>query len=173
MKHHLTFYHLADDVGETKNLAAEQPERVRAMQAAWKQWDAENREPLWQEAPSLPSHQAKVEVFPTEIRVQCTGNDPQLILSEIPAGTRPFTLELKVKSTTAGPGELFWATTDAPQFVPGQSVPFQLQHDGQAWRYLGLRSILFSFSTVVGVPSFGCGSTAGSAVSRTHWRSAA
>ena len=104
------------------------------MQAAWKQWDAENREPLWQEAPSLPSHQAKVEVFPTEIRVQCTGNDPQLILSEIPAGTGPFTLELKVKSTSAGPGELFWATTDAPQFVPGQSVQFQLQHDGQAWR---------------------------------------
>jgi arylsulfatase A-like enzyme len=130
----LALYHLADDVGETKNLAAEQPERVHAMQVAWKQWDAENREPLWQEAPSLPSHQAKVEVFPTEIRVQCTGNDPQLILSEIPAGTGPFTLELKVKSTSAGPGELFWATTDAPQFVPGQSVTFQLQHDGQAWR---------------------------------------
>jgi arylsulfatase A-like enzyme len=47
----LALYNLAEDVGEQKNLAAEQPKRVRAMEAAWNKWNAELKEPLWPEAP--------------------------------------------------------------------------------------------------------------------------
>lgn len=39
-------YHLADDVGEAKNLAAEHPERVRDLRAAWERWNAELKDPL-------------------------------------------------------------------------------------------------------------------------------
>lgn len=40
-------YNLANDIGETNNLAATQPGRVAAMKAAWEGWDARNKEPLW------------------------------------------------------------------------------------------------------------------------------
>lgn len=39
-------YNLTDDVGEAKNLAAERPERVRGLRAAWEQWNAELKDPL-------------------------------------------------------------------------------------------------------------------------------
>ena len=43
----LALYNLASDIGETNNLAGEQPERVTAMKAAYDRWDAQNKEPLW------------------------------------------------------------------------------------------------------------------------------
>lgn len=47
----LALYNLATDTGEQNNLAAEQPDRVRKMEAAWKRWNAELKEPLWPDAP--------------------------------------------------------------------------------------------------------------------------
>jgi len=35
-------YNLREDLGQTKNLAADQPERVRQLQAAWDAWDRGN-----------------------------------------------------------------------------------------------------------------------------------
>ena len=43
----LALYNIVTDIGETKNLAAEQPERVSSMQAAYKKWDAQNMDPRW------------------------------------------------------------------------------------------------------------------------------
>jgi arylsulfatase A-like enzyme len=45
----IALYNLANDIGETQNLAAEQPERVAAMKAAWQRWDDQNKKPLWGE----------------------------------------------------------------------------------------------------------------------------
>ncbi len=40
-------YNLKDDIGESKDLAAAQPERVRAMRADWERWNSSNVPPLW------------------------------------------------------------------------------------------------------------------------------
>ena len=40
-------YNLADDIGETTDLAAEHPERVKELAAAWRQWNARLISPLW------------------------------------------------------------------------------------------------------------------------------
>ena len=40
-------FNLAADIGETTNLAAKEPERVRELDALWNQWNAEQIEPLW------------------------------------------------------------------------------------------------------------------------------
>ena len=40
-------YHLRDDVAEKNDLAAEQPERLKTMLDAWKNWDGELAPPLW------------------------------------------------------------------------------------------------------------------------------
>jgi arylsulfatase A-like enzyme len=40
-------YHLAEDPGEAHDLAAEHPDRVTEMEAAWKEFDAGMVDPLW------------------------------------------------------------------------------------------------------------------------------
>lgn len=40
-------YRLADDIGEATDLAAQHPDKVRALQAAWDAWNAANVPPLW------------------------------------------------------------------------------------------------------------------------------
>ena len=40
-------FHVTDDIGQTKDLAAKEPERVRAMQADWDRWNAGLIAPRW------------------------------------------------------------------------------------------------------------------------------
>lgn len=40
-------FNLAQDVGEAKDLAADRPDKVKELTAAWKAWNAEQKEPLW------------------------------------------------------------------------------------------------------------------------------
>ena len=40
-------YNLATDVGESRDVAAEHPEKVQELRAAWQAWDAELAKPLW------------------------------------------------------------------------------------------------------------------------------
>ena len=40
-------YNLAADIGETTDLAAEHPERVKELAAAWRQWNARLISQLW------------------------------------------------------------------------------------------------------------------------------
>jgi arylsulfatase A-like enzyme len=40
-------YNLKEDIGESKNLAAERPEVLRELQTAWDRWNTENVPPLW------------------------------------------------------------------------------------------------------------------------------
>lgn len=140
----VALYDLATDIGETKNLAAGQPGRVAAMKSAYDQWDAQNMEPFGADAPASQAggtepalirgkRHAKVKVLPAEIRMNCTGNDPHIVLGDIPASTGPFNLELKIKSTSKGPGQIFWSTAAKPEFVAAHCVKFEPKHDGQQW----------------------------------------
>ena len=40
-------YNLADDIGETKDLAASQPDKVKELQTKWEAWNQSNIAPLW------------------------------------------------------------------------------------------------------------------------------
>ena len=40
-------YNLATDPGETKDLAATMPDKVKELQAKWDAWNAGNVKPLW------------------------------------------------------------------------------------------------------------------------------
>ena len=126
---------LKEDPGETRSVAAEHPERARAMHAAWKRWDASNQEPRWGKnwgrTPRV--RHARVSVLDKEIRMQCTGNDPQILFSNIPPATGPLTLELKLKSSSKGAGMVFWNSAAKPEFSAESSVTFSPNHDGQQW----------------------------------------
>lgn len=43
----LKLYNLRDDLGETKDLAAAQPDKVKELQALWNTWNTANVKPLW------------------------------------------------------------------------------------------------------------------------------
>jgi arylsulfatase A-like enzyme len=47
----LGLYHLRHDIGEKRNLATAEPQRVAAMKAAYDAWNEKNREPLWSDGP--------------------------------------------------------------------------------------------------------------------------
>ena len=40
-------YNLRADIGEATDLAARQPDKVAALQAAWDKWNTSNVPPLW------------------------------------------------------------------------------------------------------------------------------
>lgn len=77
---------------------------------------------------------AEVKVLDHEIFVQCTGDDPQILLSGIPAATGPYTLELTLKSTRNGTGMVFWSAADQPAFSGEWKSTFALKHEGHQWR---------------------------------------
>jgi arylsulfatase A-like enzyme len=43
-------YNLKDDIGETLNLIGAEPQKAKALQAAWDEWDEQNIAPLWGKA---------------------------------------------------------------------------------------------------------------------------
>jgi arylsulfatase A-like enzyme len=45
-------YNLADDIGESRNLASAQPAKVKELQALWNSWSAEQAEPSAPDAPA-------------------------------------------------------------------------------------------------------------------------
>ena len=49
-------YNMKDDLSETKNLVASQPERVQGMLARWKEWNKGNKPDLW-EIPEKTAYQ--------------------------------------------------------------------------------------------------------------------
>ena len=63
----LKLYNLAADIGETRDLAASMPDKVRELQAKWDVWNASNVKPLWGgqhldddgDEPGVPKRRAK------------------------------------------------------------------------------------------------------------------
>lgn len=47
-------YNLKEDIGETKNLAAVHPEKVKELTEAWQRWNKELARPLWPPPPRPP-----------------------------------------------------------------------------------------------------------------------
>jgi len=129
----LALYNLAADMGEAHDQAAAQPERVRAMEAAWRQWNEQLQEPAWVDPPPVVrgTRDARAVDGLTEFQLHCTGPDPQAIFGPIPPAPGPFTLELKYRSTCAGPGEIFWSTRPGGKFTSEQRVGFKPIHDDQ------------------------------------------
>jgi arylsulfatase A-like enzyme len=47
---------LAADIGEAKNLAAAQPEKVKELKSVWDTWNAELKDPLWKPNPAAKAN---------------------------------------------------------------------------------------------------------------------
>ena len=54
-----SLYNLKADVGESKDLAATEPEKVKEMKGLWDKWNAEQKDPLWKPNPAKKKNNPK------------------------------------------------------------------------------------------------------------------
>ena len=145
-------YDLAEDIGESNNLAGDMPEKVRELDALITQHlkrtdaivpipnprydpDAKPRTaaPAKPVAGWTPSRDCALSVRNGVLRVTCTGPDPYLHAKAASKVAGPLAVKLRIKCAATGEGQAFWTTAKAKNFGRDQRVTFTLTHDG-AWR---------------------------------------
>jgi arylsulfatase A-like enzyme len=137
----LELYDLAADPSEAKNRAADRPELARELNALITGFLQETdavipkanpayRAPTPAVAGWTPSKDAKLAADAATLRLTSTGGDPFLTTRDIPAGTGPYTLTLRMKSDSRGGGQVFWAAA-GEVFHKNRTAAFEPTHDGQ------------------------------------------
>ncbi len=79
-------------------------------------------------------HDCTLAVAGGVLRIRSSGNDPYLVSPPVQI-EGPFGVKLRVKCATGGDGQIFWATTQAPNMDEARSEHFKLIHDGQWHNY--------------------------------------
>lgn len=142
-------FNLKDDLGETTNLAAKRPEKVKELDAlidgfvkdtgalypkpnpAYR--PAAASAPAKDPAKGLVPKGCKIAVTGGALRVEAEGQAPFLGTTQV-KGKGPFTLQLRARSVSGGPGKVQWVTGDQANFnAPGQTAEFTLK-SGAEWQ---------------------------------------
>ena len=144
-KHAYRLYNLREDLGETKNLAADQPERVKQLDALIEAFLKDTGAVLPEPNPNYQEpiggisgmNQCILKLEDGRLNVTSTGGDPYFQWrpeNPLPAG--PLTVELRMKSTAKGPAQLFWHQKGiTPPYFRERSTVFQTKPDGQFHTY--------------------------------------
>ncbi|MBN1419441.1 MAG: sulfatase [Planctomycetes bacterium] len=152
--HRHELYNLKDDIGETRDLAAGMPEKVKELDALIATFLKDTRAVLPKPNPAYrpglagwqPSAAAEVSVEDGLLIVESTGGDPYVSTRAVPRTTGEVIVEFRMRSTASGPAQVFWAgAADRPLFAAVRSIRLEVAHDG-AWheyaRKLPVRGIL-------------------------------
>ncbi len=134
-------YDLKKDIGETRDLAAERPEKVKELAVLLDAHLKEINPLLPVKNPAYKGSTAggwtssggtELVVVGSELTITAEG-PPHLVAHAVGAQTGPFVLELRLKSSGSGNGRVFWAgKKDKPIFAADRAVPLRPTHDG-AW----------------------------------------
>jgi hypothetical protein len=74
-------------------------------------------------------HECEAKRNGEQVQLTSTGKDPFVIIRDVPAVSGKLTLEFAMQSRTAGGGQLFWCTEEAPNTSPASSVRFSTTHN--------------------------------------------
>lgn len=135
----LEVYNLADDIGETRNLAAEKPELTAELLALIERHIAETKplvpvpNPAYQQAILgwQPMKDANISQAQGRLLINSTGPDPILQTSDIPSVAGSVEFEVRMRSTVGGKAQVFWGTRRYG-YHQGRSAVFDLM-PGQKW----------------------------------------
>lgn len=145
-------FNLKDDLGETKNLAAAMPDKVKELDALIDAFVKETGalypkpNPAYKPSAAVTAPAAdplqglvpkfcKAAVAGGALRVEADGRNPFLGTAQV-KGKGPFTLRLRVRSAAGGPGKVQWVTGEQADFnAPGQTAEFALM-PGAEWQEL-------------------------------------
>lgn len=135
-------YNLRDDMGETRDLAKEQPERVKTLRAKLDGFLRDTGAVLPKPNPAYdPSlhiqvagwraiHDARLQPQAAYLVVQSLTGDPQ-IATELESSIQgPLRITLRMKSSSRGEAVVYWAT-GKQSYRREHAVFFAPQHDGQ------------------------------------------
>jgi N-sulfoglucosamine sulfohydrolase len=78
---------------------------------------------------------ARLSFVDNELRIESGGRDPWCFTREIPAAKGPLTLELSMKSTAKGDGQIFFTTAPKDGFGRAKVLNFAVTHDGEFHDY--------------------------------------
>ncbi|MEM9018465.1 MAG: sulfatase-like hydrolase/transferase, partial [Verrucomicrobiota bacterium] len=144
-------YDLSNDLGETRNLASEMPEKVAELEEMIATFIAETGalEPIPNPAYAKPSSNppnsrspdaglvpkfAEASVADGAYAVTKTGRNPFLGSGAVKELTGPITATFRMRGSPGGSGRFLWKTSEQEQFPKeGQIVEYTLS-DGEAWQ---------------------------------------
>jgi len=138
-------YNLKEDLGETKDLAAKEPERVKEMNALLDHFLKNTSAVMPKPNPAYkPGALETIKGWHAAgtcslgknegvLRVNSTGVDPQVTARAMLVQAGPYVVKMRLKSAGEGPGQVFWTVDAAKKFGPTARVNFEIVHDG-AWR---------------------------------------
>ena len=75
------------------------------------------------------SPDARLEIRDGQFLLTSLGGDPFLQTRLLAPGRPPYVAELRLRSTSAGPGQFFWSTASRDGFSSRNSVTFPVEHD--------------------------------------------
>jgi len=144
-KHRFELYNLRNDIGETRNLAAERPELVKRLDALITKW-LKDTEAL---VPKLNPNYGKLvngwygnRYTETEwrdgaLRIHCTGKDPFIVAPRAPRAAGKFHVTIEMNAKSQGNGLFFWTTTRPGErgFHRNRRVTFPVKQDGRWHTY--------------------------------------
>lgn len=108
--------------------AAAQEERTVLSRAEILRWDFNAGDNGWR--PILDA--VPFGAAPGVLRILSRGTDPALLSPDVSinAAARRHVLRIQLKTPAGGPGQLFWATVETPNFDEARSVRFPLGEAG-------------------------------------------
>jgi arylsulfatase A-like enzyme len=137
-------YNLKDDIGETKNLAAMMPDKVKQLDALIDRFIQDTGalvpkpNPAFREATNDPTaglvpRMCKVSLKEGVLHVEAAGRAPFLGTAQV-KHTGPLTLKLRIRSSKGGRGKVQWKTATQENFPrTGQVVEFTIPA-GDRWQ---------------------------------------
>ncbi|MBT3286273.1 MAG: sulfatase [Victivallales bacterium] len=143
--HRYLLYDLAKDIGEQNNLAKQQPELVRELDALITQHLVDTKalcpklNPAYR--PALAgwnaSKQAELSLADGVLTVKSTGGDPYFHTDQVPPVAGKLVCRLRMKSDSKGGAALYWGTDVRGEghFHRSRLIPWQPQHDGEWHEY--------------------------------------
>jgi len=138
-------YNLREDLGETKNLASAQPERVKELDSLidgfLKDTGALCPRPNPEAAPPsskplqgwIPKN-CKAVVADGVLRIEADGKAPFLGNAQVKQ-EGPFVVKMRIRSAAGGPGKILWRTVNQTTFPENQTVDFEIK-PGNGWQEL-------------------------------------
>ena len=129
-------YNLAQDIGETRNLASQNAEKVRELNALIGAHLKETNALVPFANPRyLPGvseidgwkarGDASIRQHAEGLEMVSSGDDPAIFVDDVPAATGPLKVEFRMKSSIAGDGYIFWGTRQDPKFVAARRQIFK------------------------------------------------
>jgi len=176
--HRYELYNLEKDIGETRNLAEEMPDKVKEMLSQLEAHAEEaailepqlnldyggNVADAWQ-----GSEDARISVSDKVLFIESTGNAPSVETVFTPnVFDTTFLFKFEMKSNSSGQGLLFWKDQNDsdykkymdPDYVPTENMnvsPIAANHDG-SWHQYSIEMLLVGRLKTIGLqPSAGDG----------------